>query len=242
MILPSRAEEVRCLQTEVVACRRCPRLVAYRERVAREKVRRYRDDTYWGQPLPGFGDPAAALLIVGLAPAAHGGNRTGRMFTGDRSGEFLFRALYAAGFANQPGCSHKDDGLRLRNCYITAAVRCAPPANKPMPAELEACRPFLVREILLLDHVRVVVALGKIGFDAFLRAWADAGGQRPAKRPRFSHATAVELSGGVTLIASYHPSQRNTHTRLLTATMFSRIFRRARRLIGRAERRQRPGV
>jgi uracil-DNA glycosylase family 4 len=231
-----RAEELRRLQAAVVACRHCPRLVAYREQTARNKVRRYREATYWGKPLPGFGDPAAALLIVGLAPAAHGGNRTGRMFTGDRSGEFLFRALYAAGFANQPDCSQRDDGLRLLNCYITAAVRCAPPANKPTSDELDACRSFLVREILLLDRVRVVVALGRIGFDAVLAAWAESGRRLPAKRPRFSHAAEVELPGGVRLLASYHPSQRNTQTGLLTASMFSRIFRRASRLISRAER------
>ena len=233
MIPPARGEGLERLQAVVVACRRCPRLVAYRQQVAREKVRRHRDATYWAKPVPGFGDPAAALLIVGLAPAAHGGNRTGRMFTGDRSGEFLFRALYAAGFANQSECSHRDDGLRLRNCYITAAARCAPPANIPSADELAACRPFLVRELLLLERVRVVVALGRIGFDAFLRAWGDAGRELPAKPPRFSHAAEVELPDGVTLLASYHPSQRNTQTGLLTAAMFSRIFRRASRLISR---------
>ena len=221
------------LQAVVVECRRCPRLVAYRQQVAREKVRRYRDASYWAKPLPGFGDPAATLLIVGLAPAAHGGNRTGRMFTGDRSGEFLFRALYTAGFANQAECSHREDGLRLRGCYITAAVRCAPPGNKPTPEELTACRQFLIKELLILGRVRVVVTLGRIGFDAFLRAWGDAGRQLPAKPPRFSHAAEAELPGGVTLLASYHPSQRNTQTGLLTTAMFSRIFRRARRLMGR---------
>jgi uracil-DNA glycosylase family 4 len=210
--------------------------VAYRQQVAREKVRRYRDEPYWGKPLAGFGDPAATLLIVGLAPAAHGGNRTGRMFTGDRSGEFLFRALHAAGFANQPNTFHREDGLRLRNCYITAAVRCAPPANKPTAAECDACRPFLVREILLLERVRVVVTLGRIGFDAFLTAWAEAGRKPPAKPPRFSHAAEVPLPGGVTLLASYHPSQRNTQTGLLTVAMFSGIFRRASRLISKAGR------
>ena len=230
----SPAEALRRLQAAVVDCRRCPRLVAYRQKVAREKIRRYREETYWGKPLPGFGDPAATLLIVGLAPAAHGGNRTGRMFTGDRSGEFLFRALYAAGFANQPDSSHRGDGLCLRNCYITAAVRCAPPANKPTAAEFQACRPFLVREILLLEHVSVVVTLGRIGFDAFLKAWVEGGRKPPAKPPRFSHAAEVTLPGGITLLASYHPSQRNTQTGLLTAAMFSGIFHRARRLIGRA--------
>jgi uracil-DNA glycosylase family 4 len=230
---PASGEALQRLQATIVACRHCPRLVEYRQRVAREKVRRYRDATYWAKPLPGFGDPAAALLVVGLAPAAHGGNRTGRMFTGDRSGEFLFRALHAAGFANQPESSQRDDGLRLQNCYITAAVRCAPPANKPTAEELAACRPFLVRELLLLERIRVVVALGRIGFDAFLRAWGDAGRQLPAKPPRFHHAAEAELPGSVTLLASYHPSQRNTQTGLLTPAMFSRIFRRASRLINR---------
>jgi uracil-DNA glycosylase family 4 len=225
------AEALQRLQSAVVGCRRCPRLVAYRQQVAREKVRRFRDEMYWAKPLPGFGDPTATLLIVGLAPAAHGGNRTGRMFTGDRSGEFLFRALYAAGFASQPECSHRDDGLRLWNCYVTAAARCAPPANKPTVEELTACRPYLVRELLLLERVRVVVTLGRIGFDAFLKAWVDAGRQPLGTLPPFSHTAEVELPGGVTLLASYHPSQRNTQTGLLTSAMFSRIFRRADRLI-----------
>ena len=230
------ADALQRLQATIVDCRRCPRLVAYRQQVAREKVSRYREENYWARPLPGFGDPAAALLIVGLAPAAHGGNRTGRMFTGDRSGDFLFRALHAVGFANQPECSHRDDGLCLRNCYVTAAARCAPPANKPTAEELTACRPYLVRELLLLERVRVVVTLGRIGFDAFLKAWDEAGRQFPAKPPRFSHAAEAELPGGVTLLASYHPSQRNTQTGLLTTAMFSRIFRRADRLISGLER------
>ena len=228
------ADALQRLQTTIVDCRRCPRLVAHRQQVAREKVSRYREENYWARPLPGFGDPAAALLIVGLAPAAHGGNRTGRMFTGDRSGDFLFRALHAVGFANQPECSHRDDGLCLRNCYVTAAARCAPPANKPTAEELTACRPYLVRELLLLERVRVVVTLGRIGFDAFLKAWAEAGRKPPARPPRFSHAAEVKLPGGITLLASYHPSQRNTQTGLLTAAMFSGIFHRVRRLIGRA--------
>lgn len=224
------------LHAVVVDCRRCPRLVAYREHVAEEKVRRHLHEAYWGRPLPGFGDPAARLLVVGLAPAAHGGNRTGRMFTGDRSGDFLFRALHAAGFAARAESVHRDDGLRLRNCYITAAVRCAPPANKPIPAEFDACRPYLVQEIGLLDRVRVVVTLGQIGFDAFLGAWVEAGRALPPKRPRFSHGVVAELPGGIALIASYHPSQRNTQTGLLTPAMFSRVFDRAKRLLAGAGR------
>lgn len=211
----------------MVACRRCPRLVAHRERVAQEKVRRYRDDEYWGKPIPGFGDPNARLLIVGLAPAAHGGNRTGRMFTGDRSGDFLYRALHRAGFANQPWSRRRDDGLALYDCYITAAVRCAPPGNKPIPNELATCRPYLVEEIRLLRHVRVIVALGRIAFDAFLKAWVDVGRPLPIPRPAFGHGAMVKLPEGVWLLASYHPSQQNTQTGRLTPAMFQRIFDRA---------------
>lgn len=212
------------LQADVVLCRKCPRLVVYRQRVAREKVRRYRDEEYWGKPIPGFGDPKARLLIVGLAPAAHGGNRTGRIFTGDRSGDFLYRALYRAGFANQPWSRHRRDGLALRECYITAAVRCAPPGNKPTPEELATCRSYLVEEIRLLRDVRVVVALGRIAFHAFLKAWAEAGRTLPAPRPSFAHGAMAELPGGVLLLASYHPSQQNTQTGRLTSAMFQRIF------------------
>jgi uracil-DNA glycosylase family 4 len=215
------------LQKDVVACRRCPRLVAHRERLAQEKVRRYRDDEYWGKPIPGFGDPNARLLIVGLAPAAHGGNRTGRMFTGDRSGDFLYRALHRAGFANQPWSRRRDDGLALYDCYITAAVRCAPPGNKPIPNELATCRPYLVEEIRLLRHVRVIVALGRIAFDAFLKAWVDVGRLLPIPRPAFGHGAMVKLPEGVWLLASYHPSQQNTQTGRLTPAMFQRIFDRA---------------
>lgn len=219
------------VQAEVVACRRCPRLVAYREQVVREKVRRYRDEEYWGKPLPGFGDPNASLLIVGLAPAAHGGNRTGRIFTGDRSGDFLYRALYRAGFANQSSSRHRDDGLALRDCYITAAVRCAPPGNKPSPTELTTCRPYLFEEICLLSNLRVVVSLGRIAFDAFLKAWGDAGRTVPSPRLVFAHGALRALPGGVFLLASYHPSQQNTQTGRLTSAMFQRIFGRVRRLL-----------
>lgn len=227
--LPMKPLEI--VQAEVVACRRCPRLVAYREQVVREKVRRYRDEEYWGKPLPGFGDPNASLLIVGLAPAAHGGNRTGRIFTGDRSGDFLYRALYRAGFANQSSSRHRDDGLALRDCYITAAVRCAPPGNKPSPTELTTCRPYLLEEICLLSNLRVVVALGRIAFDAFLRAWGDAGRTVPSPRLVFAHGALRALPGGVFLLASYHPSQQNTQTGRLTSAMFQRIFGRVRRLL-----------
>lgn len=219
------------LHATVVACRKCPRLAAYRERVAQAKVRRYRDEEYWGKPIPGFGDPEARLLIVGLAPAAHGGNRTGRIFTGDRSGDFLFAALHRAGFANQPWSRHRGDGLRLLDCYITAAARCAPPENKPTPRELATCRLYLVEELHLLHRVRVVVALGRIAFEAFLKAWVGAGGQFPSDRPRFAHGATAELPGGVRLVASYHPSQQNTQTGRLTPEMFRRIFASARRFL-----------
>jgi uracil-DNA glycosylase len=219
------------LNAEVIACRKCPRLVAHRERVARQKVRRYLDQEYWGKPIPGFGDPKARLLIVGLAPAAHGGNRTGRIFTGDRSGDFLFAALHQAGFANQPSSHHRGDGLRLQDCYITATVRCAPPENTPTPLELSTCRHYLVEEFRLLSRVRVVVALGRIAFDAFLKVWVEAGGTLPAGRPRFGHGLTTEFPGGVQLLASYHPSQQNTQTGRLTPPMFQRIFTLANRLL-----------
>lgn len=219
------------LHREIIACVACPRLVAHRERVAREKRRQYRDDAYWGRPLPGFGDPRARLVIVGLAPAAHGGNRTGRMFTGDSSGEWLARALHANGFANQPTSSHRDDGLALRDAYITAAVRCAPPDNKPTREEIATCRPFLVRELDLLARTRVVVALGKIGFDAYLAACAASGVAIPRPRPAFGHRRTHRLPNGVTLIGSYHPSRQNTQTGRLTAPMLDAIFTSARRII-----------
>jgi len=228
-----RTSPLEIVQADVVACRRCPRLVAYREQVAREKVRRYRDEEYWGRPIPGFGDSNARLLIVGLAPAAHGGNRTGRIFTGDRSGDFLYRALYRAGFANQPWSRQRDDGLVLRDCYITAAVRCVPPDNKPSPSELSTCRSYLIEEICLLRNLCVVVALGRVAFDALLKAWGEAGHTVPPPRPAFAHGALAELAGGVFLVASYHPSQQNTQTGRLTSAMFQGIFVRVRRLLDR---------
>ncbi len=210
----------------IVACQRCPRLREYCAAVAQEKRRAFREETYWGKPLPGFGDPQAHLLIVGLAPAAHGGNRTGRMFTGDRSGDFLYAALYRARFANQPIATSRDDGLQLIDAYIAASARCAPPDNKPTPEELNNCRPYLVEEMRLLRKAHVIVALGKIAFDNVLLALADRGVGIPRPRPAFGHEVVYQLDR-YTLIGSYHPSQRNTQTGLLTPAMFDRIFQRA---------------
>jgi uracil-DNA glycosylase family 4 len=217
-------DSLRALHAEVVACRACPRLVAWREEVAAEKVARFRDWDYWGKPVPGFGDPRAHLLVVGLAPAAHGANRTGRVFTGDRSGDFLFASLHRTGYANQPTSVSAVDGLRLDGCFITAAVKCAPPANKPTPAERDACRPFFTRELGLLRDVRVVVALGQFGWDAVLA-------HQPVRpKPRFGHGVAVALPDGTTLLGSYHVSQQNTFTGVLTEAMLDAVFTRAREL------------
>ncbi len=218
------------LNASIVKCDRCPRLRKYCETIAREKRRAFREQTYWGKPLPGWGDPQARLLIVGLAPAAHGGNRTGRMFTGDRSGDFLYAALYRAGFANQPTSIARDDGLQLKQVYIAAAARCAPPDNRPTLDEFNNCRPYLIEELRLLQHARVIIALGKIAFDNVLLALNDRGVAIPKPRPVFKHNVAYRLND-YTLIASYHPSQRNTQTGLLTASMFDRVFKRAQQLI-----------
>ena len=224
-------ESLRQLSNRVIRCKRCPRLVRWRAQAAEDAPRRYKGLAYWAKPLPGFGDTRARLLIVGLAPAAHGGNRTGRFFTGDRSGDWLFEALYASGFANQPTSVGVSDGLRLRDCYITAAVRCAPPANKPAKEEFENCRPYLVREIQLLRRVRVILALGKISFDSFLKAYLENGGAVPKPRPQFSHGAAFQLGSDLTLLASYHPSQQNTFTGKLTPQMFHAVFKKVRGLI-----------
>jgi uracil-DNA glycosylase family 4 len=213
------------LTAEIVECRRCPRLVAWREQVAREKVRRFRDDTYWGRPVPGFGDPEARILLLGLAPAAHGGNRTGRVFTGDASGDFLWAALHRAGLADRPASQRADDGLTLTDVYIAAAVRCAPPANKPTIDERDTCAPFLVRELGLLSEVRVIVALGAFGWDAALRALADLG-HITAPRPKFGHGAEAAI-GPYRLLGVYHPSQQNTFTGRLTAAMIDAVLRRA---------------
>ena len=219
------------LQREIVQCRACPRLVRWREEVARLKVRRFRDWTYWARPLPGFGDPRAGLLIMGLAPAAHGGNRTGRMFTGDRSGDFLYAALHRAGFANQPTSVRKDDGLRLSGAYITAPCRCAPPANKPLPEELARCSTWLDREVSLLSRVRVVLALGSIGWAAALAHFARRGLTVPRPRPRFGHGAEAVIPGGPTLLGCYHVSQQNTNTGKLTPQMIDMILQRAKSVL-----------
>jgi uracil-DNA glycosylase family 4 len=214
------------LTAEIVVCRRCPRLVEWRERVARERVRRFRDEPYWGRPVPGFGDPDARILFVGLAPAAHGGNRTGRVFTGDASGDFLFAALHAEGLADRPVSRAADDGLTLTDAYIAAAVRCAPPANKPTTEERDACAPYLVREIAALTEVKVVIALGAFGWGAALDALATLGFEvRP--RPRFGHGAEVQL-GPYRLFGTYHPSQQNTFTGRLTRSMLCEVVGQAR--------------
>jgi len=218
------------LTAEVIACRRCPRLVEWRERVARERVARYADEEYWGRPVPGFGDARARLLIVGLAPAAHGGNRTGRVFTGDRSGDFLWTALERTGFANMGVARRRDDGLRLTGARVAAVVRCAPPLNRPTVDERDACLPFLARELAALPDVRVIIALGGFGWDGALRALA-ANGHAVRPRPGFGHGAEARV-GPYALVGSYHPSQQNTFTGRLTPAMFEAVVRRARELAG----------
>ncbi|MBI4637464.1 MAG: uracil-DNA glycosylase [Candidatus Rokubacteria bacterium] len=221
------------LNAKIVRCRRCPRLVAHRAEAGARPPRRYRGERYWARPLTGFGDPRARLLLVGLAPAAHGGNRTGRMFTGDQSGSTLFDALHAAGFVNRATSERRDDGLRLRDAYITAALRCPPPGNKPVPSEIANCAPYLLDELRLLTRVRVVVGLGRIGWQAYLRARQALGARRPRRAPTFGHGAVTRFDDGVTLIASYHPSQQNTFTGRLTRGMLRAVFHRARRLLAR---------
>jgi uracil-DNA glycosylase family 4 len=213
------------LNAEVVRCRRCPRLVAWREEVARTKRASFADETYWGKPIPGFGDPKARVMVLGLAPAAHGGNRTGRIFTGDRSGDWLFRAMHRAGYANQATSVAKDDGLKLTGAYVCAAVRCAPPANRPTPQERDNCEPYLVRELELLTRVKMIVCLGSFAWDAALRTI----GNVPKPRPRFGHLAEASL-GRFVLLGSYHPSQQNTFTGKLTEPMLDAVFTRAREL------------
>jgi uracil-DNA glycosylase len=224
---------LKILDEEIVACRRCPRLVEYRETVAREKRRAFREWTYWGKPVPGFGDARAQLLILGLAPAAHGANRTGRVFTGDRSGDFLYAALYKAGFANQPTSVRSGDGLQLKNAYIAATIRCAPPANKPLPSEIANCRSYLVRELDILQP-RAVLALGKIAWDAYLEILKQHGLIASRAAFHFAHGAEAELPGdGARLFGVYHPSQQNTQTGRVTPAMYGQVLRRIRRFLSK---------
>jgi len=223
------------IRREVIACTRCPRLVEYRERVAREKKRAYRDWEYWGRPVPGFGDPKARLLLIGLAPAAHGGNRTGRVFTGDRSGDFLFSALCRSGFANQSVSVSLQDGLRLQDAYVTASVRCAPPDNKPRPEEFQNCCEYLERELQVLKRITVVVALGRLAFNSYLQILKRRGSLPASGKLEFSHAAVHQFPKPLpALIASYHPSQQNTQTGKLTVEMFDQVFRKARAILSRS--------
>ena len=224
----TRAELER-LRDDLVACRACPRLVAWRERVAREKVARFVDETYWGRPVPGFGDHRARILVLGLAPAAHGGNRTGRIFTGDRSGDFLFAGLHRAGLANRPTSVSRDDGLRLRGVYVAAVNRCAPPGNRPTPQERDRCLPFLERELAALDDLRVIVALGALAWDGALRAVVARGHPRITPKPRFGHGAEAE-AGPYRVVGCFHPSQQNTFTGKLTPAMLDDVIGRARAL------------
>jgi uracil-DNA glycosylase family 4 len=224
------------LNQQIVSCTRCPRLVAYRQKIGREKRRAYLDWEYWAKPVPGFGDPRARLLILGLAPGAHGSNRTGRPFTGDGSGNFLYRVLHRAGFASQPTATHREDGLKLRDAYITAAVRCAPPQNKPTPQEITRCAPFLDREFAALNQVKVVVALGKIAFDAYLNYLKRCGLLTSKAGFVFAHGAEYPLPGSRILLCAYHPSLQNTNTGKLTEKMLLEVFKRARKLIAKAGR------
>jgi uracil-DNA glycosylase family 4 len=226
---PASAGPLGQLAAEVHACRRCPRLVEWREASAAAPPRRFQNEEYWARPVAGFGDPEARLVIVGLAPAAHGANRTGRMFTGDRSGDWLYAALHRAGYANQSTSVRSEDGLRLRDAYITAVVRCAPPANRPAPAERDACLPYLARELELLERCQTIVALGAFAWDGALRALRALGAEIPRPRPRFGHGVEMDV-GSWKLLGCYHPSQQNTFTGRLTEPMLDRIFSRAREL------------
>ncbi len=218
------------LNAEVIACARCPRLVIYREQVAREKRRAYRGWDYWGKPVPGFGDPDARVIVLGLAPGAHGSNRTGRPFTGDASGKFMYPILYETGFSNQPGATDRNDGLLLKDLYITAAARCAPPDNKPLPQELANCAPYLQREFEGLTHAKVIVALGRIAFDAYLNYLKRLGSLSTKQGYVFQHGAKYRMPNGRMLLASYHPSNQNTQTGKLTQEMFVRIFKEAARI------------
>ncbi|MGH8004436.1 MAG: uracil-DNA glycosylase [Limisphaerales bacterium] len=228
--------ELCSLQEKIVTCKKCPRLVSWREKIAKEKVARFKDWDYWGKPVPSFGDPNARLLVVGLAPAAHGANRTGRMFTSDRSGSLLYPTLFKFGFANQPTSFTRNDGLKLNDCYITAVVRCAPPQNKPTPKELANCRPYLLKELQLLSSLRVIVGLGKVAFDALFGSLKELGMITLKTRPVFGHGVIVLANPKLFLLSSYHPSQQNTFTGKLTEAMFADVFRKAKQLLEKGKR------
>lgn len=225
----NRIEE---LQQEIISCHKCPRLVKWQQQVARKKTKRFQHWDYWGKPSPSFGDPRAQLLLVGLAPAAHGGNRTGRMFTGDRSGDWLYRTLHKFGFANQATSVSRDDGLILKNCYITATCRCAPPANKLKPSEIRNCRPYMLEELRLLLNVKVIVGLGRVGFDSVVNCFEELHWATFKKKPPFGHGVQYTITERTTLLGSYHPSQQNTFTGKLTQRMFDAVFKRAKNFFG----------
>jgi uracil-DNA glycosylase family 4 len=224
-------KELQVLQQTIILCKKCPRLVRWREKIAREKVARFKDWDYWGRPVPSFGAPNARLLVVGLAPAAHGANRTGRMFTSDRSGSLLYPTLHKFGFANQPTSFTRDDSLKLHDCYITAIVRCAPPQNKPLPKEIANCHPYLLQELRLLSSLRVIVGLGKVAFDAVFRSLRESEMTTLKTKPAFGHGVVVPVGPDLYLLGSYHPSQQNTFTGKLTPAMFAAVFRKAKRLL-----------
>lgn len=227
----TNAAPLRALQEKIILCKKCPRLVRWREKIAREKVVRFKDWDYWGRPVPSFGDPNARLLVVGLAPAAHGANRTGRMFTSDRSGSLLYPTLFKFGFANQPTSFTRNDSLKLHDCYITAIVRCAPPQNKPTPKEIANCHPYLLQELQLLSSLRVIVGLGKVAFDAVFRSLKELEVTSFKTKPAFGHGVVVLMNPKLYLLGSYHPSQQNTFTGKLTNAMFESVFRKAKQLL-----------
>lgn len=221
------------LQTEIISCKKCTRLVKWREIIAHKKTKRFADYQYWGKPCPGFGNANAKLLLIGLAPAAHGGNRTGRLFTGDRSGDWLFRALYKSGFASQPASTSRNDGMKLIDCYITATCRCAPPQNKLLPSEIRNCQPYLLEELRMFKNLKVIIGLGKIGFDSIVRSYERLGRAITNRKTKFGHNVEYRINDSIVLLGSFHPSQQNTFTGRLTESMFDSVFRRAKMILDR---------
>ncbi len=231
-MMPHRVStELHSLHSDIISCKKCPRLVKWREAIAKKKTKRFADQEYWGRPVPSFGDAKARVLVVGLAPAAHGGNRTGRVFTGDESANWLYRALHKNGFANQPNSTHRGDGLKLSDCYITAVCHCAPPQNKLLLKEIINCRPFMLQELHLLKSIRIVVGLGKVGFNAVFDCLRELGWTNLKARPKFGHGVSYRINDNITLLGSYHPSQQNTFTGKLTETILNRVFQTARGIL-----------